>query len=363
MTKISRIVSLLTIVSTVFGFTAFNPLPAKAAGGTLSVLSDTMSRLKKSTNSSHVIKFKTSVAASVASDTITVTFPSDFNLTSSVPSDVTFTHGASTGAESTETLNAGAPDSNNWGAAFSSTQSRILTLTAPTDGQGAAPLAANDYVIITYAATHAVNATAAGSYIIYLAIAGANTANSSINIVVVNDDQVAVSATVDAALIFSISATTVGFGNFIGTAIRYATGDAAGSATEPANDSPVKLTASGNGARGLTISIQDNGSGSNAGLYNSVETELIPAAASTAVTIGSKKYGAYGKNAATLVIDEGFDNDSASDLAITRTPQTFATYNAVGGGSVDLSLKATIDATTKPGAYADTVTLICTGLY
>lgn len=363
MNKLLRIVSLAVMSALVFSQTCFVPLSAQAAGGTLSVLSDTMSRLKKSTNASHLIKFRTSVAVSAAADAITITFPSDFNLTSSAVADITFTHGASTGAEATEVINAGAPDAGNWGGVFSGTQSRILTLTAPTDGTGAAAVAANNYIIITYASTHAVNATTAGSYIIYLAITGANTANSSINIVVVDDDQVAVTATVDAALVFTISDTSIGFGNFIGTAIRFATGDAAGSASEPATDSPVKLTASGNGTGGLTISIRDEGSGTNPGLWNTVQSEIVPAAASTLVTTGSKKYGAYGKNNATLVIYEGFDNDSNADLAISRTAQAFATYNTVGGGSVDLALKAAIDATTKPGSYADTITLICTGNY
>jgi len=362
MTKFSRFISLIAILTVLLGQTVLNPLPAQAANGTLSVLSDTMSRLKKSSNSSHLINFRTSVAVSAASDTIAITFPSDFNLTSSAITDITFTHGASTGAETAETL-AATPDGTNWGAVFSGTQLRVLTLTTPTDGTGAAALAANNYVIITYASTHVVNPTTAGSYLVRIAIAGANTANGSINVVIVDDDQVAVTATVDASLVFTISANAIGFGNFVGTDIRYATSDSIGSPTEPSNDSPVKLTASGNGSRGLTISIQDEGSGSSAGLYNSSASELIPAAASTAVTTGSKKYGAYGKNAATLVIDEGFDNDSAADVAITRTAQTFATYGAVGGGSADLSLKSAIDATTKPGAYADTITLICTGLY
>ena len=362
MTKLSRCVSLITIVSIMFGFTACTPQFAQAASGTLSVLSDTMSRQKISTNSSHLIKFRTSVAVSTTGDTIKVTFPADFNLTSSAITDITFTHGASTGAETTETL-AESPSGSAWGAAFSDTQSRILTLTAPTDGIGIAALAADHYIIITYAATHAINPTTPGSYIIYLAIAGANTANSSINIVVVTDDQVAVSATVDAALVFTISTASVGFGNFVGTAVRYATSNAQGSPTEPLDDNPVLLTASGNGSRGLTISIQDNGNGSDPGLYNSVETELIPSAASSDVDPASKTYGVYGKNAATLVIDEAFDNDGTLDEPIDRDPQTFATYNTVGGGSLDLSLIAAINATTKPGAYVDTITLICTGLY
>lgn len=83
----------------------------QAAAGNLNTLSDTMLRLKKSTNSSHTIKFTTSVAINQAGDTIVITFPADFNLTSAVYSEVTMTHGASTGAETTEVIhNATAAD-------------------------------------------------------------------------------------------------------------------------------------------------------------------------------------------------------------------------------------------------------------
>lgn len=363
MKRIMRFLSLLTITSLLFTQTFFAPIPAKAAAGSLSVLSDTMSRLKKGVNSSHVIKFRTELAINVAADTIVVTFPSDFNLSSSVITDITFTHGASTGAENTETLQA-SPSATEWGAVFSGTQSRILTLTTPTDGVGSAAVAANDYIIITYASTHVVNATTAGSYLIGLAVTGANTASGNISIVIVEDDQVAVSATVDATLSFSISADSVGFGSFIGTAVRYATADSLGDASQPGADNPVKLEASSNGSRGLSISIQGEGSGAAAGLYNTVASELIPAAPSReAAVAGAKKYGVYGKNASNLVIADGFQHDESKDIAITRVAQTFATYDTVGGGSVDLALLAAVDATTKPGSYADTITLICTGLY
>lgn len=362
MSKYSRFISLLTIASILIGQTLFAPMTANATSGTLTVLSDTMSRLKKSVASSHVIKFRTSVAVDVAADTITVTFPADFNLTTMVISDLTFQHGSTSGATTVETLAASA-DGTNWGAAFSTTQNRLLTLTAPTDGTGAGALAANDYVIITDTSlTHAINPTSSGASVIRIAIAGANTASGSITVAIIDDDQVAVTATVDAALAFSISTPTVGFGT-LGTAIRYATSDSLGSVGVPGNDLPVKLVASGNGSSGLSISVQDQGSGAAAGLYNTVETELIPAAASRLVTATSKTYGVYAKNASTLLIDEGFNDDTVSDLAISRTAQRFAYIGSSGGGSVDLVLKAAADATTKPGSYADTLTLICTGLF
>src|ERR1035437_3092269 len=121
-----------------------------AYAGSVSPFSDTTSSLKISpATSSHVLKFVTPTGASSAGQTIIVTFPSDFNFTSKVIGTVTFTHGASTGLENTETL-ATSATASSWGAVFSGTQNRILTLTAPTDGVGTVAVAANDKVIITY---------------------------------------------------------------------------------------------------------------------------------------------------------------------------------------------------------------------
>lgn len=346
-------------------FNFFSANLAEAAAGTLTVLSDTMSRMSTGVNSSHLIKFTTSLAINQTGDTIVITFPSDFNFTGFVKTDVTFTHGATLGTESTETL-ADAPSATAWGAVPSGTQARILTLTAPTDGVGSAAVAASDKIILTYASTNCTNGSAA-AYVVTIAVAGTNTETGQIGLKILasNADQLGVSATVDPTISLAISNASIGFGHFIGTAIRYATADTNGSATEPTSGNPTTLTASTNGVSGLTITVQDQGSGSAAGLYAGAPlSELIVAAASTAVTTGSKKYGIYAKNAASLTIDEGFDNDSNSDLAITRAAQTFATAAApVSSGTVDLVPISAIDATTKAGAYSDTVTIICTGNY
>ena len=357
-----KLLNIFLAFNVAFTFTLLSLTPAHAAAGTLTALSDTLSRTKKSTLSSHTMKFTTSVAIQVSGDTIVITFPSDFSFATKAIATVSLTHGASTGAESTETL-AASPSATAWGAVFSGTSNRIFTLTTPTDGIGSAALAANDKVIITYDSTNSTNATTQGSYAVTVAVAGTNTATAQFADYIIDDDQVGVTGTVDPSLSFSISDIAIGFGSFIGTAIRYATGDAAGNASVPANDLPTKLVVSTNGDNGATITIQDEGSGSNPGLWSaSPISELIPAAASTLVTTGSKKYGAYGKNASSLTIHESFDNDTNSDVAISRTAQTFASAtDPLSSASVDLTLLAAIDATTKAGAYTDTITIICTG--
>lgn len=335
--------------------------PVYAVAGTITAVSDTMSRVQKTTLSSHTIKFTTSVAVSAAADTIAITFPSGYSFATKAISSVSFTHGASTGSEATEVL-AATPDATKWGAVFSGTGNVIFTLTAPTDGSGAAILAANDKVIIAYDATNSTNPSTAASYNTTIAIAGANTASSSFETVILDSDQIAVSATVDPTLSFSVTNTTLGFGHFAGTALRYATSDTVGSPTVPSNGAPAYFTVSTNALTGATIAVSDAGSGTNPGLWSSANSELIPAAASTAVTTGSKKYGVYAKNASNLTIAEGFDHDSTSDLAISRTAQTLATAaGPVSAATVDIALISAIDGSTKAGTYADILTVVCTG--
>ena len=165
------------------------------------------------------------------------------------------------------------------------------------------------------------------------------------------------------SLTFSISDITIGFGTWSGTEIRYATGDTNGSTTEPGAGLPTQLTASTNAPNGLTITVRSTGDGSNAGLYKSATpTKLIAAVASSAVVADSEGYGVYGKNASLLTIDEGFDNDGVSDLAVSFSAQTFASASAtVSSGTVDLSAKAAIAGTTPAGSYSDALTLVCTG--
>ncbi|MBI3626507.1 hypothetical protein HY224_00485, partial [Candidatus Uhrbacteria bacterium] len=149
------LISTLTLIG--FSFSFLSPFVPFAQAAALTALSDTLSSAKISTASSHTIKFTTPTGTSAASQTIVITFPSDFDFTSKAIASVTFTHGASTGAESTETL-AASPSATAWGAVFSGTASRVLTLTTPTDGVGTAALAANDKVILTYSSANSTNA-------------------------------------------------------------------------------------------------------------------------------------------------------------------------------------------------------------
>lgn len=187
------------------------PFAQVAQAAAITSASDTMSSSKTVTASSHKIKFTTPTGAADSTDTIIITFPSTgttpFNFTGKTISTVTFTHGATTGLENTETL-AATPSATVWGAVFSGTQNRILTLTAPTDGIGAAVVAASDKIIITYDNTNSINASNdASPYAI--AILGAFNDSGNITVAIIADDVVAVTSLVNQTISFALGANSV----------------------------------------------------------------------------------------------------------------------------------------------------------
>jgi hypothetical protein len=324
--------------------------PKTASASGITAISDTMSRLQVSQNSSHQIKFTTQSAVQTTGDTITITFPADFNFTSKTISTVAFTHGASTGTENTETL-AGSPTGSAWGAVFSGTQNRVLTLTVPTDGVGAAAVAASDKIIITYDSTNSVNGSSNTTYNISVAVAGSATESGSLAVNLLTSDQISVTANVDPTITFSLDHTSTDFGTISATSVK----------TSSPN---ITLQTSTNATSGYTISIQDQGSGSNPGLYNSVSSYLLGSAdASYNSTADLSSVAGYGIQAtsATATIAARYNQTSNTVGGYSRTPQTLASYNSVADSQqVTITSKAKVTGSSPAGSYADTITVIAT---
>lgn len=322
--------------------------PAQAAA--ISAQSDTMSSVKISTASSHTIRFTTPTGAAESTDTIIITFPSDFNFTSKTIGTVTFTHGATTGAETTETL-AASPSGSAWGAAFSGTQNRVLTLTAPTDGVGAATLAASDKIIITYDSTNSTNPSSATTYSI--AISGTFGDSGNILVAILNDDQVAITATVSQSLSFSISDNTIGFGTLSSSDDFFATGDANGSATETEAHT---LAVGTNASSGYTMTVR------GATLTSGSATITAIGGTNTASSTGTEQFGlrmsASGGSGAVSspYAASGFayaaDGSTASTVASSSTSSATTTYS--------VRYLANISAATEAGAYTATLTYVTT---
>ncbi len=345
--KLLRSLSLvLTIGLTVGLLGVFNIVQAAS----LTALSDTMSSSKISVASSHTIKFTTPSGTSVAGATIVITFPSDFNFTGKTIGTVTFTHGATTGTETTEVLAASAT-ATAWGAAFSGTQNRIFTLTAPTDGVGAAALAANDKIIISYDNTNSINATTAGSKAI--TINGTFGDTGTITVEILTDDTVSVVATVPQTLSFSISDNTIGFGTLSSSAAVFATGDTLGSAAEiEANN----LQAATNAGSGYTITVKGATLTSGNFTINAIggiNTASAPATEQFGLRIvSSGGVGAASAPYAASGFAYGATASASSQVASASAPSANTTYS--------VRYLANIGATTEAADYSTTLTYAAT---
>lgn len=317
-----------------------------AYAAALTAKSDTMSRLKVSTASSHVIKFTTPTGASDNIDTIIITFPSDFNFTSKTIGTVTFTHGATTGAESTETL-AASPSATAWGAVFSGTQNRVLTLTAPTDGVGTASVAAGDKVILTYDNTNSTNPSSPGTYTI--AISGTFGDTGDIVVSIETDDQVVVTAVVDETLSFSISDSTVEFGT-LDSANDFFADDSGGNATEVEAH---QIVAGTNAASGYIVTVNGTTLTSGGNSINAIGSTNTASATGTE-QFGIRMTATGGSGSVTApYAASGFALDTAA------FPDQVA---SAAGSSADTTYSvryvANITSSTEAGSYTSSLTYV-----
>lgn len=317
----------------------------------LSALSDTLGRAKKSVTSSHVIKFTTPTGASDNTDTIILTFPSDYNFTSKTIGTVTFTHGASTGTESTETL-AASPSGSAWGAVFSGTQNRILTLTAPSDGVGAASLAAGDKVIITFDSTNSTNPTSAGSYA--MGITGTFGDVGTTTVVILDDDQVALTAEVAQSITFTLSANSASFGTLSAASARYASSTASGDTSEVQAHTVVVGT---NAANGYTLTV---GGGTLTNNASSTLTISAIGGSNTASSAGTEQFGLR----ATASGGSGTVSSpyAASGFAFTAGTTTLATASGASANTTySVRYLANIASNTEAGSYSTSLAYVATG--
>lgn len=339
-------IGVLSVVLSIGGV-SFSPL---ADAASLTALSDTMSTLKVSTASSHVIRFTTPTGAADNTDTIIITFPDSFNFTSKTISTVTFSHGASTGSEIPETL-AASPSTTAWGAAFSGTQQRVLTLTAPSDGVGAGAVAAGDKLIISYDNTNSINPTSASTFTI--AISGAFGDTGNILIQTLTDDQVQVSATVAQTLTFSISDNSIGFGTLSSSAARFATGDELGNSAETEAHT---LAVATNAASGYTTTVK------GATLTFGAATISAIGGTNSASSTGTEQFGlrltATGGSGAVTAPYAASGFAYAADAATTS--QVAAATASSATTTYSVRYLSNITTGTEAGAYAATLTYVTT---
>jgi hypothetical protein len=168
---------------------------------------------------------------------------------------------------------------------------------------------------------------------------------------------VSVTATVTTTVTCTLSTTTTAFGT-IGTASVY---------TSSPN---VTTTVSCNPAAGCTVQINDQGSGTQAGLWNSSASFLIPspdAAFNPTATLsaGTKGYGIQAATTtagtgATLNLNSRYNQTGNTVGGLTTTTiQLASSTSPTANREVVVTHKVAVDGLTPAGSYSDTITYTC----
>lgn len=316
-----------------------------AYAASLTTISDTLSSQKKSTLANHDIQFTTPTGVA-SGQTIIITFPSDFSIAAAM--DFTDIDVLDDGANVTL---AASPSGATWGAVR--TSATVITLTNGTTAVGAGS------VIRIKIGTNATNqstgvrqitnTTTAGSKVI--AISGTFTDTGNITVQILDDDQVAVTATVPQSLTFSISDSTIEFGTLSSSDDTFAD-DVGGNATEVAAHTIVVGT---NAANGYTMTL--NGNTLTSGSFTIATTS-----AATASTVGSEQFGlrlsASGGSGSVVApystaSQYAFDSLNFPDqIAFSGSASADTTYSAY--------YIANISAATEAGSYSATLTYSAT---
>jgi hypothetical protein len=170
---------------------------------------------------------------------------------------------------------------------------------------------------------------------------------------------VTVSATVAANISCSTSATSTAFGTLNDAAIT----------TSSPNVSSTMACA--NSALGCTLYVNDVGSGSQPGLWNSTSSYLIPSpnaafSATTTLVAGTEGYGVNATttgagSGGTLSLNPRYNVSGNTVGGLTTTTSILASSTATTSGrEVVVTHKAAIAASTPAGTYNDTITYQCT---
>lgn len=325
--------------------------PSLVTAASLSDISDEMTDLTKSAVSSHQIQFVTPSGVQYT-DTIILTFESDFVIGNLALADINLAEGntvcASFGADMTL---ASAPAPSVWGVA---TTSSTITFTAPDDTAGQITdgnclqiqlgTSAGGTNLIT-------NPTTAESYTIGYTGSFNDTGTSTVRIL--DNSQVAVTAEVPQSLTFSVSTSTIGFGDLSSSQVRYA--DNAGG-----SDSAVignTLSAGTNASSGYSITVKGATLTSGLNTITALGTPADP-------TTDTKQFGirivasGSGDGVAVSPYNHATNFAYSADAATTDVVAEATASTATNNFSV--YYLASIASQTEAGSYSTTLTYVGT---
>ena len=331
-----------------------------AFAAALTNMSDTLSSAKVSNPSNHAFIFTTPTGIAAGSTTL-ITFPSEFV----IPLGLSFTDVDlnDNGPYVASATLASVPAGTTWGVARISTTTLLFT-------NGTSPVIAGHTLYIrigtnainqSTGVNQIVNATTTGNKSIY--ISGGTTTpmldNGTTTVNMITNDTVNVTATVLQSLTFSISTTTLYYGNLSSGSAKFAS--STNTAGDAADNIAHTLAVSTNAAQGYSITVQGQTLTSQQYATNTITAiGAAPAVSSP----GSKQFGIY-----TTKVG-GVNGTIATPYA---TPSSFG-YNATATTSAvfasgssptatetySLHYIANISATTEAGLYAANIIYVGT---
>jgi hypothetical protein len=339
--------------------------PAYAASAT--DFSDTLSTIKESIAANHTLTVTINDAWD-ESDTLTIDFPNTFNTSgfaNTEPEDFDITDD---GADQNLVASGGCSGTAN--------EIEVTTVNTTTDTFtftrcGSDGAIASGSVITIEIGTHALFGASGNDQITnqtavendtdaLVTLAGTFGGSGSLALEIVVDNDVTVNATVDPRLTCTFAGLTTTFAALTGPVAT--------------SDTNTVITVSTNAPNGFSLSIQDEGSGSNPGLYKgSVPTYLVGSAdgafADTAtLTADIDGFGVQGSTSggsgATVTIAARY-NQTGNDVGgLERIATTLASATgAVANRAVTVVHKAAVSGLAPAGSYADTLTYVCTGVF
>jgi hypothetical protein len=341
---------ILTLVLVASGLMSLN----YAHAGTLSPLSDTMSREKISTASTQVIKF-TAATTMVAGQNITMTWPSAFTFTSPAYGDVSMTYGAS-GTNTTATMAAAPSSGQTFGAVWSG--SEVLTISVPTSSW-TTPIIATNTIIITIASTHETNPGTAGTYTVSLASSAGDSGALAVPIIGVGgttDENEVITATVAPTITFTNDHSAIGFGTLSSSTQTYANSTATGSSSDTVANT---LAIATNAPSGYTLTY-------NGATLTGVPSGTISAVGATGVglngTPGTSQFAISGTDTGTGSMSTQYNHATPLFAFVPGTTTTLASYGSgPASDSIAMHYLANITSTTPAGSYSTNLTYIATG--
>lgn len=326
----------------------------EASAAALTDKLDTMTRLEDSVDSNHTISFDMSATGGgvAEGETIIVTFPAGFDTSSITEDDVDITEDSvdlTTAVDCTGSEEASVDMTND-----------VLTITICSGDGGA--IDASDTVEIEIGtnatasgtgSNQITNDTSAGTE--NIAITGSNGDTGNIQVPIIDDDSVHVTATVDESISFAISDVAIGFGDLTSSNVRYATSDATGA---NADEAAFNLQVGTNASGGYIVSY--NGST----LTSGADTIDVAGSIATGGSAGTEQFAMSLENSDDGTVTAAYFHDTPLWTFVADTTTTIITETGpTATETFNVHLLANIAAETEAGSYETDITYIATATF